>query len=427
MLPSLFGRWLARRKRAGAPMPPGAPPPVERRVCSLSTAPLSMGARRPLISAGSGLAGFEFHVAESLVGRLRRREDLLAAQACTAGVLGAMRLACAERLLALAELPAAWLARIQPEQEIVPGMMLVLRPGWALDGADDLPAISRVLRRHGAQVGFRPDAAPWPAGLQPDFLLLAGLRHPGELATWKGRAPLLLATDLPDVDTLEALLAGGLGLASCEVGVPACQGHRALPPQAHGLLRLLNELVQDQDHARVVASIKSDAALSVRLLQHLNSAGASPGRVLDSIDQAVMVLGRDALYRWVAQMLVRLGPPRACAGGLQSLALARARLLELLARARGEASPGGLYLLGLASMLPVLLQCPLSEALKTLRLPHEAVLALTGGVGPWAPYLNLAIALEQPDDAEANRLAAPWGGLDAVRALSDRAWRAPGR
>ena len=39
------------------------------------------------------------------------------------------------------------------------------------------------------------------------------------------------------------------------------------------------------------------------------------------------------------------------------------------------------------SMLPVLLQCPLSEALKTLHLPREAVLALTGA--------GIGIALEQ--------------------------------
>ncbi|MFO1337254.1 MAG: HDOD domain-containing protein [Burkholderiaceae bacterium] len=404
-----------------------APPSLERRVRSLSTAPLSMGARRPLISAARGLAGFEFHVAESMIGRLRRRDDVVAANACTAGVLGAMRLACAEQLVALAELPAAWLARVQAEKEIAPGMMLVLRPGWALDDAEDLPAVARLLREHGAQVGWRPDGAPWPSGLQPDFLLLTGLKHVADLAPWKGHAPLLLATNLPDVDTLEALLAGGLGLASCDVGMPVCQSPQALPPQAQGLLQLLNDLVQDEDHARVVASIKADAALSVRLLQYLNSAGASPGRVLDSIDQAVMVLGRDALYRWVAQMLLRLGPPRQSTGGLQSLALARARLVELLARARGEANPGSLYLLGLASMLPVLLQCPLSEALKTLRLPREAVLALTGRVGPWAPYLSLAIALEQPRSDEAATLATPWGGLEAVLPLSAQAWQGPAR
>jgi EAL and modified HD-GYP domain-containing signal transduction protein len=147
-----------------------------------------------------------------------------------------------------------------------------------------------------------------------------------------------------------------------------------------------------------------------------------PGRTLDSIDQAVMVLGRDALYRWVAQMLVRLAPPRTAGEALQALALARARLLEKLGHARGDANPGGLYLLGLASVLPQLLQCPLEEAIESLQLPAPAVEALREGRGPWHPYLALALALERDAMAETEALAQAFGGLPAVLGHAARAW-----
>ena len=155
---------------------------------------------------------------------------------------------------------------------------------------------------------------------------------------------------------------------------------------------------------------------------HLNTAGATPGRVLDSIEQAVMVLGRDALYGWVAQMLVRLSPPRPAAEALQSLALARARMLEMLARRAGAASPGTLYLLGLASMLPTLLQCSVEDAVQSLRLAPTAMDALSRRAGPWEPYLSLVQALETQDMAVAQALGEQFGGLDDVLALWAQAW-----
>jgi c-di-GMP-related signal transduction protein len=198
---------------------------------------------------------------------------------------------------------------------------------------------------------------------------------------------------------------------------------QSLPPEARRLLRLLNRLLHDDDNAGVVDDIKSDAALCLRLLHFLNSAGASPGRELDSIEQAVLVLGRDALYRWISQMLVRMAPPRPAADALQALALARARLLELLARAEGVSSPGSLYLLGLASMLPLLLQCSVEDAGDALRLPPAALQALQQHAGPWVPYLSMIKALEANDLAAAGALSGPFGGLDAVLACWTEAWR----
>jgi EAL and modified HD-GYP domain-containing signal transduction protein len=183
----------------------------------------------------------------------------------------------------------------------------------------------------------------------------------------------------------------------------------------------MSRLVRDDDNALLVADIKSDPTVALRLLQFLNSAGATPGRELGSIDQAVMVLGRDTLYRWVAQMLVRLSPSRPAADALRALALARARLIERLARQAGEPSPGSLYVLGLASMLPMLLHCSLGEATSSLQLPAVAVEALRG-TGPWQIYLSIALALERYDMAETERLAQRFGGLETVLAHSAQAW-----
>lgn len=139
------------------------------------------------------------------------------------------------------------------------------------------------------------------------------------------------------------------------------------------------------DNATVVDNIKADAALSLRLLLHLNSVGAWPGRVLDSVEQAVLVLGRDALGRWVAQRLVQMAPPRPASSAAQAMAMARGRLLELLARAQGAASPGSLYLLGLASMLPLLMQGSVEDAARSMCLPPDACRRYRSMAAPGSP------------------------------------------
>jgi hypothetical protein len=354
--------------------------------------------------------------------------------AYTANLLGAMRLCAAQGLSALVELPASWLVHAARPDALAPGMHLLLRGDALFDDAAAACALVTRLRRGGARVGWDPMAAPRmpSAAGRPDFMPLRA--PPGADATvWREavraaaerrRGVPLLLLDLPAVDVLEAVLGPPVLWAACNIGrcaePPQAQ---ALPPQAQRALRLLHRLLQDDDHSAVVADIKADAALSLRLLQHLNSAGASPGRELDSIEQAVLHLGRDALYRWVAQMLVRMSPPRPAAQALQATALARARLFERLARAEGTPNPGALYLLGLATMLPLLLQCGIDEAADALHLAPVAVQALRQQGGPWQPYLRLLQALEAADLAGVEAEAGPFGGLQAVLACWAEAWQ----
>ena len=435
MLSALLSRF---RAKPPPPVPtPRAAPAAARATLSQPAAAApdghsatGVGARRPLVSAQGRLAGFEFQVGAAMLGRLQGP----AAQACTANLLGAMRLCCSQGLGALAELPAGWLVHV-PDQDLARGMHLLLRADALCEDADAACALISRLRRAGVRVGWNPLAMPQAAG-RPDFMPVpppAGAGGAADAPAWQQAVrrcgarwpdvPLLLL-ELPTVEALEALLAPQVLWAACSLG--ACSEApraQALPPQAQRALRLLNQLLHDEDHAAVVADIKADAALSLRLLQYLNSAGALPGQELDSIEQAVLLLGRDALYRWVAQMLVRMSPPRPAAHALQTTALARARLCELLARANGAPNPGALYLLGLATMLPTLLHCDIDEAAGALRLPAHAVQALRQQGGPWMPYLGLLQALEAADMPRIEAAAGVFGGHERVLACWAEAWR----
>ncbi|WP_231512265.1 HDOD domain-containing protein [Paucibacter sp. KBW04] len=418
--------------------------PVAGGEAGLSTA---VGARRPLVSAKGALAGFEFQLGEALLARLLQRRDAATGAAQCSALLAAMRQCIQQGFVALTELPLAWLLRCEQPGVVLPGMYLLLRPGDEMPAAEAAQALLSRLRQAGALVGWRLADGPALLALgRPDFIVpdlqkdKRAQGGAGEMSDAARRLAMRLAAqsypqapglallllDLPDVDAMEALLAPPVALASCRLdaksGEPAEAAAHALPPQARSLMQLLARLVRDEDVALLAADIKADAALSVRMLQYLNSAGATPGRALESIEQAVMVLGRDALYRWTSQMLIRLSPARPALQALQALALARARLLELLARAAGDAKPEALYLLGLASILPQLLHCSPAEAAAMLQLPSEASQALLAQTGPWAVYLQIAQALDAAETEQVSALAQPFGGLQAVQALSLKAW-----
>ena len=251
------------------------------------------GARRPLVSAQGRLAGFEFQVGAAMRGRLQGP----AASAYTTNLLGAMRLCCSQSLGALAELPASWVAQGAQDRDLVRGMHLLLRADALFEDTEATCALISRLRRAGVRVGWSSrctPAVPRAAG-RPDFMPLPAPATP-DAAAWQQAVqaaaerwpdmPLLLL-ELPAVDVMESLLGPPILWAACTLGgcsEPARA--QALPPQAQRALRLLNRLLHDEDHAAVVDDIKADAALSLRLLQYMNSAGALPGRELDSIEQA---------------------------------------------------------------------------------------------------------------------------------------------
>lgn len=92
------------------------------------------------------------------------------------------------------------------------------------------------------------------------------------------------------------------------------------------------------------------------------------------------------------------------ATALHETALARGRLLELLAGASPRRDPPEhLFITGTFSLLDLLLNVPLEVALALTPLPTAAVEALIGETGPWRPYVEIALALENnaPERLEA--------------------------
>jgi len=421
---SLWSRLFAAKPAAAGPAPAPIPAAPAAAPASATPAP-TFGARRPLVDAQGAVAGFEFRLAPATQRRLQGVGEGPAAAAHAIALLAAMRSTLAAGRIALGELPAALLARASVAEQVPDGAWIVVQ--GAFEPGDSLAGALSSWRTRGVRLGAA-DGAPQPPGAS--FVVLRGSdAAAGGLFTALERCareqPTLarVVLDLPGVEGIEGALERGATLAAgrVEAGDGALAQRRIVQPATQRLVQLLNDVVADRDTAQIGAALRADIALSYRLLRFVNSPAVGLAQPVESVEQAVMVLGRAELYRWLSVLLTASGSGRKASRALQEVALARARLLELLAPAAG-APPPALFTVGLLSMLDALLQVPLADALAPLQIAEPAREAIVEQRGPWWPLLQLAIAVERHELAAAEPLAAAHGGLDAVLAQAEAAW-----
>lgn len=188
------------------------------------------------------------------------------------------------------------------------------------------------------------------------------------------------------------------------------------------LIDMLNLLRTDADVETVGEVAKRDPGVAVQVLAMANSPVQGLAAPVVGIDQAIMVLGREALYRWLAVAVFRAG------GGehdeaLLEVALARARFLELIGLiglSKEEADE--LFLVGLLSFADLLLGRPMAELAQRLKLPLAVEDVLVRSDGRYANYLRLTLVMEKGDAERAALLAAALGieagTLDAYRGVA---------
>jgi EAL and modified HD-GYP domain-containing signal transduction protein len=146
------------------------------------------------------------------------------------------------------------------------------------------------------------------------------------------------------------------------------------------------------------------------LLRYVNSPGMGLLNKIGGIEQALMVMGQDKLYRWLTLILFTGGKTHELDHAVLENALVRARVAEQLAgRALFAKARDEIFVAGLFSLLDVVMRTPMEQVLKQISLPAEITEAIVSQRGPYAPYLALAIACEQEDQGSIETLAGQIG------------------
>lgn len=192
----------------------------------------------------------------------------------------------------------------------------------------------------------------------------------------------------------------------------------ALPPKNAGNqtasrtleLKLLQLVMADADTRKIEEIFRQDPTLSYHLLRLVNSIGMGATRQITSFAQAILILGRRQLRRWLNLMLFAAGENDYRSAMLLARVAIRAHSMELLARAVGlDRSRQELsFMAGMFSMLGVLFGMSLSELFKPLQLGDALLAAVLRHEGDIGLLLKAVELTEQGDGAGLSNLP---GGL----------------
>ncbi|MEC5162304.1 c-di-GMP-related signal transduction protein [Janthinobacterium sp. CG_23.3] len=199
---------------------------------------------------------------------------------------------------------------------------------------------------------------------------------------------------------------------------------KGMNPAQTIILQLMQMVNQNADIKHLENALKRDAALSYKLLRFINSASFGLGAEVQSLRQALALLGYAPLYRWLT-LLLATASTSGYSPVLMETAVVRGRLAELLGvGALGKHEAENLFVAGMFSLLDRLLGLPMKEVLETIQLPSEVVEALLTRGGKYGPYLALAEACELNSNLVSSLAASlKFSPLDVNKAhLSALAW-----
>ena len=156
------------------------------------------------------------------------------------------------------------------------------------------------------------------------------------------------------------------------------------------LMTLLGLLARDAETREIEALLKQDPALSYHLLKLANSAAFAHSTPIISFGQAISVLGRRQLQRWLQLLLYARQQADGLPNPLLPIAAMRAAQMEALCKlAGGERDEQDLaFMTGVFSLLDLLFGMSMDEIVGALNLPAIASDALLQRSGQFGDYLR---------------------------------------
>jgi len=209
----------------------------------------------------------------------------------------------------------------------------------------------------------------------------------------------LVITDVPDMETFKRFAgARGVLLSGDFYSQPITKGAGRISPVKINALHLLGQLSDESfDLGAAADTIEHDPALSISLLRFINTMNPNRSRKIDSIRNAVAILGQNEVRRW-ATVAISVGIGEDRPSEITRLSLIRAKFAENLAEHFGMGiKEGSLFISGLFSLLDVILQMPMRKAIDEVAAAEEIRDALVDNKGRIYEVMSLIFAYERAD------------------------------
>lgn len=214
----------------------------------------------------------------------------------------------------------------------------------------------------------------------------------------------ICASNIPDMETFGKLSpAETISLfEGTFFRMPVTRGEHKVSPLKINYISLLNLIEEDDfDLTKAADIISQDTALIISLLRLANT--RSFNSEITSVRVAVSMLGQKDLTRWIQTTVIE----KLCSdkpNELMRLSLLRAKFAENLALVFGMAMRSQeLFLTGLFSILDIILDCSMEEALSMVRVSGKIRAALLEHTGSLAEVLHFIVKYESAEWQEVSR------------------------
>ena len=214
----------------------------------------------------------------------------------------------------------------------------------------------------------------------------------------------ICASNIPDMETFGKLSpAETISLfEGTFFRMPVTRGEHKVSPLKINYISLLNLIEEDDfDLTKAADIISQDTALIISLLWLANT--RSFNSEITSVRVAVSMLGQKDLTRWIQTTVIE----KLCSdkpNELMRLSLLRAKFAENLAPVFGMAMRSQeLFLTGLFSILDIILDCSMEEALSMVRVSGKIRAALLERTGSLAEVLHFIVKYESAEWQEVSR------------------------
>ena len=176
-----------------------------------------------------------------------------------------------------------------------------------------------------------------------------------------------------------------------------------IPANKLVVLTIMQKLENPEfDLKDVEQTLAHDATLTYKLLRYVNSAAFAQRREIESIREALMLVGANTIKKWVYLILMTQlteGKPEA----LLDTALTRAKMCELIAD-NTDLNSEQLFTIGLLSLLDAMMDMEMVDLLDQLTLSTPVKLALLDYEGKIGEVLLNVILYEQGQWSELAKL-----------------------
>ncbi|KVW95614.1 EAL and HDOD domain-containing protein [Thiobacillus denitrificans] len=194
---------------------------------------------------------------------------------------------------------------------------------------------------------------------------------------------------------------------------PAVLSAKRTDPSQMALIQMLGMVMRDAETAQIEQVFKQHPNLTYNLIRLVNSVAIGAQRSIASVSQALMVLGRKQLQRWLQLLLFTLQTGSAYPSPLLALAATRGKMMELLAmkQQRNADYCDEAFMAGILSLIETLIAKPLADIVGELNLNERLAAALLRREGELGTLLQLVESVEHPNLGHTLSLLAQSGTL----------------